>query len=262
VRRFRAASTAVVLATALSSPGAASILTLVGGTLDISIGSLPLPKVTFSQNAPAIPISVSIGGGFTEPASIFTGSVMFPTALFTGVPLFDGFTVASVANLTKSVAPGAPPGTHTQHIVRPGGGLGGPGPLSGAAFLNILELFNLVVPLSLIGNTGAFFIESGGTDILDSIFGTGWTTAAVQVTGLTTGPEGSVVNTVTFVGYDNRTPNHQGVVQLVSPFKVIQSTGSLHGVAVQTLTFVPEPGTLLLLGSGAVGLVLYARRRS
>jgi hypothetical protein len=51
-------------------------------------------------------------------------------------------------------------------------------------------------------------------------------------------------------------------VQLVSPFKVISGvTGNLPGYALQTLTFVPEPGTFVLLGSGVVALVGYGLRR-
>ena len=70
-------------------------------------------------------------------------------------------------------------------------------------------------------------------------------------------------NSVTFVGYDNRTPGHAGVLLLISPFKVItNAAGNLPGLATQTLTFlVPEPGTLLLLGSGVVGLALHGLRR-
>jgi hypothetical protein len=57
------------------------------------------------------------------------------------------------------------------------------------------------------------------------------------------------VNTVTFGGYDNRTPLHNGVIALVSPFKVSTNVmGNLPAYALQTLTFVPEPGTLVFLG--------------
>jgi hypothetical protein len=72
-----------------------------------------------------------------------------------------------------------------------------------------------------------------------------------------------VTNTVINVGYDNRDAAHNGVIQLISPFKVItNAAGNLPGLATQTLTFAtPEPGTLLLLGSGALGLALYGRRK-
>jgi hypothetical protein len=87
-----------------------------------------------------------------------------------------------------------------------------------------------------------------------TVLGTGWTTAPVTLTGVTT----AGVNTVTFVGYDNRDAAHNGVVQLVSPFKVMTNVmGNLPSVATQTLTFapsVPEPGVLGLLATGAAGL--------
>jgi N-acetylglucosamine kinase-like BadF-type ATPase len=38
--------------------------------------------------------------------------------------------------------------------------------------------------------------------------------------------------------------------------------GTLPGFAIQALTFAtPEAGTLVLLGTGAIGLALYGRRR-
>jgi hypothetical protein len=70
---------------------------------------------------------------------------------------------------------------------------------------------------------------------------------------------------VTFAGYDNRTPAHGGVVQLVSPFKTITNlVGNIPSLAVQTLTFegaVPEPGTLLLLAAGIAGLTVHGVRK-
>ena len=59
------------------------------------------------------------------------------------------------------------------------------------------------------------------------------------------------------MGFDNRgaTPQGGGVVQLISPFHVTTSAaGNLPGLATQTLTFVPEPGTILLLLSGVATL--------
>jgi hypothetical protein len=242
----------------------AAILTLTGSTLGIKVGSIP--TIDFAQTGP-VAISVSSGGGsFTEPASIFAGSVMLPTSLFTGVALIDGFTVAGVANGTKFVAQGAVGGGHgtgtTGGLLRAGGGLGGPGPLAGTAIVNILGLFNIGVPLSPIGNTGGQTTVIGGS-IVVTVLGTGWTTGAVTVTGV--GTFGTPANTVTFVGYDNRTPGHAGGVLLISPFKAITSAGgNLVGLATQSLSFapaVPEPGTLLLLGLGIGVLALRVSRR-
>jgi hypothetical protein len=254
------------LALVLTAPrGAdAALLTLTGSTLTVSVGALP--PITVPQNVAGVPILVSSGsGGFTEPAGLFTGTAMLPPALFTGVPLINGFTLL-VSNLTKQVAQGAQPGTAGPGvgIHRAGGGLGGPGPLSGTAIVNVLGLFNLDIPLAPIGYTDAYTSVSGGS-ILVTVFGTGWTTADVTLTGVSTEtPLGAQLNTVTFgaLGFDNRTAGHRGIVHLVSPFKVVSGvTGNLPGFALQTLTFVPEPATLVLLGAGVVALVGYGLRR-
>jgi hypothetical protein len=251
-----------LLAALALAPGAprgagAALLTLSGGTLTVQVG--PYAHV-FSQNAPSILVSASSAGGFVEPAGIFTGTIRVPTTgLFTAV---TPFTIAGLSNLTKSIAPGAGSSGHATGLLRPGGGLGGPGPLQGEAIVNVLGLFNLVVPLEAVGVTGGTAQYPAGF-VAVTVAGTGWTTGAVTITGITTRPpSGAPVNTVTFggIGYDNRTPLHNGVIALVSPFKVsTNAVGNLPGFALQTLTFsggVPEPGTLALLGTAFAALAL------
>ena len=54
----------------------------------------------------------------------------------------------------------------------------------------------------------------------------------------------------------------RGTVTLVSPMRILTGLGFLlPGVAKQVLTFVPEPGTLILLSSAAIGLALAGRNR-
>ena len=69
---------------------------------------------------------------------------------------------------------------------------------------------------------------------------------------------------VSFTGTDNRTAGGAGTIQLISPSKV--DTGALNqGITPtiwrMTLFFVPEPGTVLLLVSGAAGLAFIGRKR-
>jgi len=58
--------------------------------------------------------------------------------------------------------------------------------------------------------------------------------------------------------------SHDGIVTLVSPLRVITGfQGSSPGVVTKTFVFtgVPEPGTLILLLAGAVGMVILGRQR-
>jgi hypothetical protein len=264
MRKLSQLLVAAVVAVGLATSANASVLTLVG-SMGIGIGALP--PVTFPNNAsPTVTVS-SGNGSFTEPAGLFTGSVMLPTALFTGVALINGLTIGNFANGTKTInTAGAIAGPRTVDVIRPGNGaLGGEGPLLGTAFVNVLGLFNLAVPLSAIGSNGASTYVIAGTLAVTAV-ATGWTTGTVMLTGVTTAtPGGNNINTVTFQGYDNRTPGHNGVIQVISPFKVItNAAGNLPGIALQTLTFfgaVPEPGTLLLIGSGVAGLAILGRKR-
>ena len=135
---------------------------------------------------------------------------------------------------------------------------------SGRAFINVLALFNLVVPLFPVGDTYGSSISNQGY-VSVTVLGTAWTTGNVTLTGLSGSTPSQ--NTVTFdaLGFDHRTPGHAGVLQLVSPFKVVDGVaGAQPGYALQTLTFtgVPEPGTLVLLGAGVVALVGYGLRRA
>jgi hypothetical protein len=263
MRKLSQLLVAAVVAVGLATSANASVLTLAGGTLGIGIGALP--PISFSNNSNPL-IAVSSGNGsFTLPASVFTGSVMLPTALFTGVALINGLTIGNLANQTGVFASGAANGTPPGPFKLSPGGFGGPGPIGGTAFVNVLGLFNLAVPLSQVGVTDGLTSVVAGT-LYVTASATNWTTGAVALTGVTTAtPGGNNINTVTFAGYDNRTAGHNGVIQLISPFKIItNAAGNLPGIALLTLTFVgavPEPGTLLLIGSGVVGLAILGRKR-
>jgi hypothetical protein len=56
-----------------------------------------------------------------------------------------------------------------------------------------------------------------------------------------------------------------GAVTLVTPLRIDTgplAVGNIPGKMTKTFVFVPEPGTMLLLASGAAGLVILGRRRS
>jgi hypothetical protein len=257
---------AAALALGGSGEAGAAALTLTGGALGISIGALPPLSFpcTPAADADLCPLVLDVtapgvGNGFTEPANVFVGSVMLPTSLFTGVPLINGLTIGNLANDTKTInAAGVIAGPRTVNVLRPGtGALGGPGPLAGTAFVNVLGLFNLAVPLDPIGNTGASVAVVAGT-LAVTVRGTGWTTGKITIDNVEP-PE----NTVTYNGYDNRNAGGTGVVQLISAFHVTtNAAGNLPGLATQTLTFAaPEPGQILLVGAALGVMALLARRR-
>ncbi len=63
-------------------------------------------------------------------------------------------------------------------------------------------------------------------------------------------------------GFDNRNAAGVGTLQMVAPFTLDADTlpSSVAGFAELTITFVPEPGTLLMMGTGVLGLAVMARR--
>jgi hypothetical protein len=87
-------------------------------------------------------------------------------------------------------------------------------------------------------------------------------------------PNGYYITKYTSTGYDNRTPSGlSGTVSMVAPF-VLNYIGTIQGAGVvtnvtigyanrMTLTFLPEPGRLLMLGCGILALAgLYRLRIS
>jgi hypothetical protein len=89
-----------------------------------------------------------------------------------------------------------------------------------------------------------------------------WTPHSLVFTGLTT--MFAPLPNVTAAGSFNLTGNGGGTVTLVSP-SLISIDGPLAqrrtaGFTKLVMNFVPEPGTLLLIGAAALALGLYARR--
>ena len=121
----------------------------------------------------------------------------------------------------------------------------------------------VMVPVS-VGVGGQFagsFIVLGINHFISVDF-YGWTPGTLVFTGLTT--NGMALPTVTAAGTWNLTASGGGTVTLVSPSKISIDCGLAQrrtaGLTSLKMYFVPEPGTLLLLAAGALGVGLMVRR--
>jgi hypothetical protein len=159
---------------------------------------------------------------------------------------------ATAANGTGNFAGGSVPG-----------GLGGVMPVVGGVKVCLFgsscgsAVANITVPLSNVGAGGAVAV---GAAVNVTVIGAPWTTGT------------AAVGTVTAMGFahgpaslTSSTANASGQVQLVTPIFISTNIGAsavLPGFAILNLHFVPEPGTLMLLGSGIAGLVAFGRSRA
>ena len=139
-----------------------------------------------------------------------------------------------------------------------GAGFNGEMPINGAAKICLFgtcsaAVSNLSVPLTVVGGPGGSALVTGAVNL--TVIGAPWTTgtAAVGVNTLMGG-----VNPASNTGAPS------GTVTLVTPIFVSTNIGAsaiVPGFGILTLHFVPEPGTLMLLGSGIAGLVAFGRSR-
>ena len=122
---------------------------------------------------------------------------------------------------------------------------------------------------------GGLLTAGGYGGIRISLQAAPWTIkTATVIDQITTSPGGSRIFTLqTVKGWahapastTSSTAQPSGVVQLVTPGQIstnlpLGSSDQMGGLVVMVVHFIPEPGLLLLLASGVVGLTLLGRRR-
>jgi hypothetical protein len=131
-------------------------------------------------------------------------------------------------------------------------------------------------PVGLKGvGIGGLITAGGGTDpIRVSLEGAPWTIkTATSIDHLTTTGGNQIFEPRVYKGFAHgpasgttSTAQPSGVVQLVTPSQVATNltfgaSAKLSSHIVTLIHFVPEPGLLLLLGSGVAGLALLGRKR-
>ncbi len=206
-------------------------------------GPLVAAELTL-ELGPIVPIVVATGDA--------TGEASGPSQA-----LLDGGT-AFATTTTRQLLPGI--GATWFLTANDPGSFGGD-PLRGtAAIRGILRLQGLAatigtVPLAIGGNA-EFTTLIGYTGFFDSLaidFGRWTAGTAAAFTG---------IGIQTRLGSNGLGANGAGHLVLVSPIAVSSATtGILGGFGTLELTYVPEPGTALLLGWGAICLGLAGRRR-
>jgi hypothetical protein len=224
-------------------------------TAQVQVGALPPVSATGSGSG----TSVGPGGAASIPGNVF--SIVTTAPINPPLLVIDGFGVGAPGQGGTGQLP-LDPGTNQALAF---GGVTGTMGLNLSAYL-ITGYSNgagtnpnnqAAIPLKIVGVGGTQkFVALGGL-VMGTIKANPYQLGMVTVMGALNGSPSTVMGT----GFDNRTALGQGTIQLVSPTIVaLGALGSLAALATLTITFVPEPGTLLLLGMGLAGIAAVSRK--
>lgn len=238
------------------------------GTMQIDLGALPTLKI---QGSGVATVNNSSGGTHLNTLRLAGGITGTGT-----IPVTDPDTIGTIPSIrftatlgtgTISGISGAPP-VHQPATL----------PLKGFTRVCLFSpTCAAFLPLANTTNTGATGVGIGGQltlgrfgNVRISVVNNPWTLG--QVTGVLNTHEGGF-RTGVVTGFvhgaassNSSTATGSGLIQLVSPQAITVSgvagnSAALALFARLTVHFIPEPGLLLLIGSGIVGLGLLGRSR-
>jgi len=251
----------ILAASALLFAGTTANAAPVAGTASLTIVITSVGSVTLT-GAGSISVTgptVAVGAGL-----VAQGATPIIIAV-TGTTAIQSLTLTGVANGAGTFTPGGGTaggegcaGVTLGVACNQGGGIGGAMSLVGTVNVRVNAFVNVPVKLStaLVGQGGAFLTPKS------SISGDAglWTTGVAQVavtTTITTPNGATTVVTVPVTSAGSGSP-----LTLVTPTFVNAFSGLAFLPLIAKFSFVPEPGTLLLLASGIAGLAMVGRRRS